>query len=63
MVETINQIQITMCSKDKLSVKHGNNSYTYSELMTACRVRVLLNEYYEDLQYEYDITRLTMKII
>ena len=28
--------------------------------MTACGVRVLLNAYYEDLRYEYGITRSTM---
>ena len=60
MVEAINQIQITSWDKDRLSVKHGNQSYTYWELMIACGVRVLMDASYEDLKAEYFIPISTM---
>ena len=62
MVESINQIQITSLSKARLYMEHGNQPYTYWELMTACGVRVFLNASYEDLKSDYSIIMSTMEI-
>ena len=60
LVESISQIRITRWAKNILSMKHGNQLYTYWEPITACGVRMLLNESYEDTKAEYGIPRSTM---
>ena len=60
LVESINHIQINRWAKDRLYVKHGNQSYTDWKLMTAYGVMVLLNTPYEYLKSEYGIPRSTM---
>ena len=62
LVEIINQIQITRCSKDIISLKHGNQSYIYWDIITTCVARVLMNASYEDIKFKYGITRSTMTI-
>ena len=57
LVESINQIQINRCSKDRLSAKHGNNLYKDWELMNAYVSRVLTNTSYEDMKSKYVIPR------
>ena len=60
LVESINQIQITKWSKDRLSVKHGNKSYIDWYMMTACVDKVLINASYEDMKSKYGIPRSTI---
>ena len=59
MVESINQIQITRWAKDRLSVKNGNDYYTYWELMTSCVSRLLMNESYEYMKSKFGIIKST----
>ena len=59
LVESINQIQITRWAKDRLSVKNGNDYYTYWELMTSCVSRLLMNESYEYMKSKFGIIKST----
>ena len=61
LAETNNPNQITRWAQERLGLRHGNQTYTDWELLTACKIRVLSNTSYAHLKSEYGIPHSTLK--
>ena len=61
LVGTNNQNKITKWSQEQLDLNHINQPYTNWELLDACQIQVLINTSYDQLKYEFGITKSTMK--
>ena len=61
LVDTNNQHQITRWAQEQLGLNHHYQTYTDWELLTACKIWVLLNISYAHLQSEYRIPHSTLK--
>ena len=60
-METNNQNQITRWAQEQLGLNHVSQTYTDWELLTACKIQVLLNTSYAHLKSEYVIPHSTLK--